>query len=139
MTTPHTAAPLGVERTAPDLAAIEARAAAARPDPSRIVVVNGVPSISIVEASFIMAALDDVPALLAHITALRAQHAADVAAAVAGERARAVAAVLARIVDADERSAATGTLPSVYARIIVEDCARAIDADAIAAPTGGGE
>lgn len=29
MTTPHTAAPLGVERTAPDLAAIEARAAAA--------------------------------------------------------------------------------------------------------------
>lgn len=38
------------------------------------------------DAAFIAAARTDVPALLAHITALRAQHAADVAAAVAGER-----------------------------------------------------
>ena len=87
MTTPHTppAALL-------DVAAIEARAAAARPDPSHIVFVNGAPGIGIVDAAFIMAALDDIPALLAALRSLRAHVASEperVAVAVAVDRARA--------------------------------------------------
>ena len=154
MTTPHT------PPAALDVAAIEARAAAARPDPSRIVVVNGVPSIGIVEAAFVTAALDDIPTLLAALRTLTAQHAADVAAAVAGEReacALACDVVFGRLeelidegggaVDLSADDAGYYTTHDLdesdceAAQIGAHLCMDAVRAraDAIAAPTGGGE
>ena len=84
--------------------------------------------------------LADNATLLAHITALRAQHAADVAAAVAGERARIVARIRAHAdhcnaaaEDADEE----GEVEGCDAWCTARDEAVKL-ADAIAA-TGGGE
>ena len=58
--------------TAETLAAMEARAAAARPDPARVVVTNGHPSVGIVEAAFILAVFDDHAQLLAEVRRLTA-------------------------------------------------------------------
>jgi len=160
MTTPHTpdAAPLGVERVAsPDVAAIEARAAAATRaareyrycrdcgavDPREVThgacvfhdgcrspntLTGGVDAVAtthgIVGRGTALELLADNATLLAHITTLRAQHAADVAAAVAGERARAVAVVRAV---ASAWSTPEGRAAAAYCT------------DALAAPTGGGE
>lgn len=63
-----------------------------------------------------------------------AAHDAAVAAARAEALREARDAVLARIVDHDGRNESAGVLPSVYARIIVEDCAAAVAA--LAAPRG---
>lgn len=57
-----------------------------------------------------------------------AAHDAAVAAARAEALREARDAVLARIVDHDGRNESAGVLPSVYARIIVEDCAAAVAA-----------
>ena len=70
----------------------------------------------------------DVPALLALLAAEREGRAAEVAGARAAALREAEGAVLARIVDLDGRNESAGVLPSVYARLIVEDCARAIAA-----------
>ena len=140
MTTPHTdAAPLGVERTAPDLAAIEARAAAAR-DASealaRVLDDEALDATGAQDAAFarrdqaMAESAADIPALLAHVrrlTAALADSDARVASAVAAERGRCR--------DACERVA-------LYARLgtpreIALACALAVDPPAIAAPTGG--
>lgn len=145
MTTPHT------PPAAPDLAAIEARAAAATRGPWHAdhefgyvdapVLMRGAIVCSLdsdlcddtdgADAEFIAHAREDIPALLAHITALRAQHAADVAAAVAGERERCAAVC---------RDIASATPYDDAAQAWCDACAEAIDAlTAPAAPTGGGE
>ena len=61
-----------VTRTAAWLSAAEARIVAARPDPARVVVTNGCPSIGIVEAAFVIAAFDDALVLVAEVKRLRA-------------------------------------------------------------------
>lgn len=80
----------------------------------------------------VLALIDDVPALLAHITALRAQHAAEVAAAVAGERERCAAVCRDIASDASDDDPVSET---------ADACAEAIErADALTAPavtTGG--
>ncbi len=140
MTTPHTPpAPL------PDVAAIEALLSAATPlpwmqahhieEPRAIVTEarrmlsllgndnDGMPIVFRAEdAALIVAAVNALPALLAALRTLAAQHAADVAAAVAGERER-IAAECKRVVRENTR-------PWELAEEI---------ADALAAPTGGGE
>ena len=111
--------------TAPDdaLAAIEARAAAATPARERIAQRFGEnPAVIQHATDVVIASAADVPALLAALRTLAAQHAADVAAAVAGERAR-IAAECKRVVRENTR-------PWELAEEI---------ADALAAPTGGGE
>lgn len=67
---------------------------------------------------------------------LAAQHAADVAAAVAGERERAVA-VCRAVADGWERASVTAKVDTGLALIRAEGATEC--ADALAAPTGGGE
>lgn len=160
MTTPHT------PPAAPDVAAIEARAAAATPGPwatdyvqgERAIISGGGPRPLVVpwshadalmhdDAAFIAHAREDVPALLAHITALRAQHAADVAAAVAGEREQCArlcedrAAHLDAAQGEEEPDDANDEEMEGYGRFLealhLADTIR--ERSAIAAPTGGGE
>ena len=68
--------------------------------------------------------------------ALAAQHAGDVAAAVAGERERAVA-VCRAVADGWERASVTAKVDTGLALIRAEGATEC--ADALAAPTGGGE
>ncbi len=112
MTTPHTppAALL-------DVAAIEARAAAAT-------AVRALPAGSLYVEHSLSAA--DVPALLAALRAERAQHAADVAAAVAAETRRCI----------DACKHVASQCPAEDDRDLALTCAEAIEVDA---PPGGGE
>jgi hypothetical protein len=75
-------------------------------------------------------------ALAATREAAEAQHAADVAAAVAGERERAVA-VCRAVADGWERASVTAKVDTGLALIRAEGATEC--ADALAAPTGGGE
>jgi len=72
----------------------------------------------------------------AMIERIAAQHAADVAAAVAGERERAVA-VCRAVADGWERASVTAKVDTGLALIRAEGATEC--ADALAAPTGGGE
>ena len=78
----------------------------------------------------------DVLALADALRTLAAQHAGDVAAAVAGERERAVA-VCRAVADGWERASTTAKVDTGLALIRAEGATEC--ADAIAAPTGGGE
>ncbi len=138
MTTPHTppAALL-------DVAAIEARAAAATCPRchGRGTVYDSTPAGYIVERQCVACLgagrpSSDVLALLAALRTLAAQHAADVAAAVAGERERAVA-VCRAVADGWERASTTAKIDTGLALIRAEGATEC--ADAIAAPTGGRE
>ena len=138
MTTPHTppAALL-------DVAAIEARAAAATCPRchGRGTVYDSTPAGYIVERQCVACLgagrpSSDVLALLAALRTLAAQHAADVAAAVAGERERAVA-VCRAVADGWERASVTAKVDTGLALIRAEGATEC--ADALAAPTGGGE
>ena len=117
--------------TAPDdaLAAIEARAAAATCPRchGRGTVYDSTPAGYLVERQCVACLgagrpSSDVLALLAALRTLTAQHAADVAAAVAGER---------------ERASTTAKVDTGLALIRAEGATEC--ADALAAPTGGGE
>ena len=149
MTTPHTppAALL-------DVAAIEARAAAATCPRchGRGTVYDSTPAGYIVErqcvaclgagrpSSDVLALLAACsvtdPGLVADLRTLAAQHAGDVAAAVAGERERAVA-VCRAVADGWERASTTAKVDTGLALIRAEGATEC--ADALAAPTGGGE
>ena len=74
--------------------------------------------------------------ITAALRTLAAQHAGDVAAAVAGERERAVA-VCRAVADGWERASVTAKVDTGLALIRAEGATEC--ADAIAAPTGGGE
>ena len=153
MTTPHT------PPAALDVAAIEALLSAATPlpwmqahhieEPRAIVTEarrmlsllgndnDGMPIVFRAEdAALIVAAVNALPALLAALRTLAAQHAADVAAAVAGERERAVA-VCRAVADGWERASTTAKVDTGLALIRAEGATEC--ADALAAPTGGGE
>ena len=78
----------------------------------------------------------DVLTLAAALRTLAAQHAADVAAAVAGERERAVA-VCRAVADGWERASTTAKVDTGLALIRAEGATEC--ADALAAPTGGRE
>lgn len=147
MTTPHTPAAL------PDVVAIEARAAAATPARERIAQRFGENTAVIQHATdVVIASAADVPTLLAALRTLaaevagaraataavnvarnadlaafdeeRAQHAADVAAAVAGETRRCI----------DACKHVASQCPAEDDRDLALTCAEAIEVDA---PTGG--
>ena len=85
----------------------------------------------------------DVPALLAHITTLRAQHAADVAAASRSTRESCAATLRARAEClrryAYEATAKADATEYTHDASEVDACAAIVASVALAAPTGGGE
>ncbi len=136
-----------------DVAAIEARAAAATPgapddrawgphvarwrDSGSLNPYADDLAHAVVEQEQTLALIcEDNAMLLAALRTLTAQHAADVAAAVAGERERAVA-VCRAVADGWERASTTAKVDTGLALIRAEGATEC--ADAIAAPTGGGE
>lgn len=133
MTTPHT------PPAALDVAAIEARAAAATCPRchGRGTVYDSTPAGYLLERQCVACLgagrpSSDVLALLAALRTLAAQHAADVAAAVAGERERAVA-VCRAVADGWERASTTAKVDTGLALIRAEgatECADALACDA---------
>lgn len=138
MTTPHTP-----PAALPDVAAIEARTAAYESAARAYATADhGAAGRAACEAMHDTAheSAADIPALLAALRTLAAQHAADVAAAVAGERERIVARIWAH---ADECNAAAEDADGDGDDVECDAWRAARDevvklADAIAA-TGGGE
>jgi len=142
VTTPHTP-----PAALPDVAAIEARAAAATAATARVARVITSPRRERGEVVRVKRESDvathesaaDVPTLLAALRTLAAQHAADVAAAVAGERAR--CALMCDAAAARWKTRAAGEAVSSDSRRERGNEAAALAAEirALAAPTGGGE